>query len=402
MNPQSNFEHLAEYQLVVCKSCQYAVWPSQVRQHYQGTNHKWTRQAAHDLETAILSWPNVLQYPIELTVPSQVDHALPGLKVHTDGLLCQFNPTECQYICCSREGMRIHCLRQHGFSKQRRKGNVSRGSTERETPEPWIAIQCQRFFPSRQGSQFFAVGQVSSQESASRQAQSIVPVWQQASDLMAQAWNTVDEKEARIITEGEASEVNPWLERTGWLRYLAGLDRQKLSESITRPNETDDAVEAVADRMWSTMESLARYCQQTIISRVGHFVRIEAIRTEKHQTKYHPLQPYQNVKSFGDYVRAWQQVLMFFMRTADSKARQRQSGTWKMPKYGFTKSQRQTWRAFNNAVQTEIRNLIDEGQDAQSSGVFNTTKDVSTDDDDASLGELERLCLKFCIALLNH
>ena len=401
MDPQQHFEHLPEYQLVVCKTCKYAVWPSQIQQHYQGSHHKWGRQRARDLEAAVQSWPGVLQYPIELEVPTRVSAAIPALELHTDGLQCQLESTQCQYVCRRPRTMTDHLKQKHNWTQQQRRGNVSRESTERQQSPPWTTVHCQRFFNSRQGSQFFVVEQssLSSQESTSRQAQSIVPVWQQASNLMDRAWIEAAELEARIITEGEASEVNPWLERTGWLRYLTGLDREKLSESITKPNPND---EAVADRMWSTMESLARYCQQTITSRVGHFVRIEAIRTEKHQTKYHPLQPYQNVKGFGDYVRAWQQVLMFFMRSADSKARQRQSDTWKMPKYRFTKSQRQAWRAFNDAVQTEIRHPTEEEQDAQSSGVSNTTEDASTSDDDAPLGELERLCLKFCIALLDH
>ena len=174
--------------------------------------------------------------------------------------------------------------------------------------------------------------------------------------------------------------MNSWLERTGWLRYLIGLDREKLSENIIKSNANN---KTVADRMWSIIKSLARYCQQTITSRIGYFVRIETIRIEKHQIKYHPLQSYQNVKSFGDYVRAWQQVLMFFMRTVDSKIQQRQSGTWKISKYRFTKNQQLIWRAFNDAVQIKIRNPIDEGQNAQSSDVFNITKDVSISDDDA-------------------
>ena len=52
------------------------------------------------------------------------------------------------------------------------------------------------------------------------------------------------------------------------------------------------------------MKSLTRHNQQIIIFRVDYFVRIETIRIEKHQIKYHSLQSYQNVKSFENYVRA--------------------------------------------------------------------------------------------------
>ena len=94
---------------------------------------------------------------------------------------------------------------------------------------------------------------------------------------------------------------------------------------------------------------------------------------------------------------------MFFMRIADSKARQRQSETWKMPKYRFIKSQRQTWRAFNNAVQAEIEHLTKNDRDVQFSGIFNITEDIDISTcEDSSLDVLKRLCLKFCIALLDH
>ena len=217
-----------------------------------------------------------------------------------------------------------HCKRKHDWAKQKRRGNVSRGSIERQKLEPWIEVRCQRFFPSRHGSQYFVVGQPIVEEASPRQTQRIVPVWEQADQMMDHAWQKADEKAARIVAKGEVNEVNSWLKRTGWHRYLVGLNREKMSQSIARPDEND---EFVAGRMWRIMEGMARHCQQTIISRVGHFVRMKTIRTEQHQTKYHPLQPYQNSKSFGDYVRAWQQMLMFFARIKDSKARQRHDDT---------------------------------------------------------------------------
>ena len=163
------------------------------------------------------------------------------------------------------------------------------------------------------------------------------------------------------------------------------------------------------------MESMARHCQQTITFRVGVFVRLKVIRTKKHQTKYHPLQPYQNVKSFEDYVRAWQQVLMFFTRIKDSKARQRQSDPWKMPKYRFTKDQRQAWRSLNDAIQAKVENASQIAREDQSpiareerrsNSASNIIDEASTDEEstaeDSPLDVLEALCLKFCISLLDQ
>ena len=40
------------------------------------------------------------------------------------------------------------------------------------------------------------------------------------------------------------------------------------------------------------MEGVARFSQASVIYWIGVFVRLEAIRTEKHQTRFQPLQPY--------------------------------------------------------------------------------------------------------------
>ena len=72
-----------------------------------------------------------------------------------------------------------------------------------------------------------------------------------------------------------------------------------------------------------------------------------------------------------------------------------------MFKYSFIKSQRQTWRTFNDAIQIAIENFTKNNHDAQSNDIFNIIENANIDDN-SSLNVLKRLCLKFCIALLNH
>jgi hypothetical protein len=48
---------------------------------------------------------------------------------------------------------------------------------------------------------------------------------------------------------------------------------------------------------------LARFSQASVVRRIGVFVRLEAIQTEKHQTRYQPLQPYINEQSIVKHVR---------------------------------------------------------------------------------------------------
>jgi hypothetical protein len=144
--------------------------------------------------------------------------------------------------------------------------------------------------------------------------------WAQVAEQMAKAWAGVETRAQNTIQEGETDEVNLWLERTQWLPYLVGMERPELMACIEEPMAESDPrqeqqAEPVEAEMWAAMEDLARFSQASIIHRIGVFVRLEAIRTEKHQTLFQPLQPYMDERSIGDHTRPWQQILMFFART---------------------------------------------------------------------------------------
>lgn len=151
---------------------------------------------------------------------------------------------------------------------------------------------------------------------------------------------------------------------------------------------------------------MARHCQEIAISRVGHFVRMEVIRTKKHQTKYYLLQPYKNPKSFGDYLRAWQQILMFFVRIADSKTQVRPSEAWKRPKYRFIKNQRTAWRRLTETaekiVQKPAKKIPDSDQDSTDRSVQSESDEIIASEDEPLLNAIEKACLAFCISLLDH
>nr|ATA58079.1 DNA helicase [Neofusicoccum umdonicola]ATA58208.1 DNA helicase [Neofusicoccum umdonicola] len=138
------------------------------------------------------------------------------------------------------------------------------------------------------------------------------------------------EKRARVtIEDGEKDEVSPWLDRTQWLPYLARLNRDELLASIEEPNTNPDrrpeeGEEPVAAAIWKVMEEVARIGQQAATQRVGIFIRMELMRTEKHQNRYHPLQPYMEENAVADRSRAWKQVLIFFVRTQQQQQQQQE------------------------------------------------------------------------------
>ena len=135
------------------------------------------------------------------------------------------------------------------------------------------------------------------------------------------------------VEEGEENETNQWLERTGWQGYFKDMDRNDLLDCIERPDPDEEPVEAM---IWSAMGGLASFSQESVVSRVGVFIRMEAIRTEKHQTRYSPLKPYQDRKSIVRHSKPWRQVLMFFART-------QKPHEWESPPYEFTSEQQRSW-----------------------------------------------------------
>jgi len=60
------------------------------------------------------------------------------------------------------------------------------------------------------------------------------------------------------------------------------------------------------------MDGMIRFSQKSVTKRVGVFVRMEAIRTEMHQTRFQPLQPYMDEHVFAKHTRPWKQIVMFF------------------------------------------------------------------------------------------
>jgi hypothetical protein len=146
------------------------------------------------------------------------------------------------------------------------------------------------------------------------------------------------------------------------------------------------------------------------------FVRLEAIRTEKHQTRFQPLQPYMDEKSISEHVWPWQQMLIFFART-------QREHTWKSPKYRFTRRQREAWEALVEEAQRSARGEQEqEEEEGEEMEVEEVEEEMIADDVDEAINETEteenttaagisepetlsgiqKACLTFCIALLSQ
>jgi hypothetical protein len=281
------FHHLAEYQVAVCKECQYAVWSDQIEGHLQA-QHRIKRNNASKIGSEVYSWAGVMQYPSEFVVPSQVAAPHPQLPVYADGLLCQLNPSQCQQIFRSPGSKKKHWRTDHqGWSAGKKRGQpsqIKKKGLQARIEQGYRLVHCQRLFRSRHGLQYFEVQPPSQDQEGS----STVPVegsiaWAHVGEQMAKAWENVERWANKTIQEGERDEVNPWVERTQWLPYLLGIERADLLACIEEPMAKPDPrstnkAEPIETAIWAAVDGLTRFSQVSVIERVGVFVRLEVIR----------------------------------------------------------------------------------------------------------------------------
>ncbi len=386
------------YRIAVCKPCMHAIWPSQFKAHYQGPKHQWEVQCVRNLVAAIDEASlDLIQHPMEFEVPDYVGSAVSELNICTDGLMCQLDAESCLYICRVGKNMRTHCKQKHGWKQQAQRGRPSRSRQIRQqridAPEPWKTVKCQRFFVQGHGSQYVEVRGETDVEGTNEGDQT--SAWDLARKELNEVMSKIKEKEQRVVQEGGVNEVNPWLERAGWHTYLMGLDREELVASMDKPDLEQEPMETM---IWDAMDGLIQHCQQSVVSRVGVFVRMEAIRTEKHQTRYQPLQPYMNAKGLSNYSRPWKQILMFLVRT-------KRAHDWVSPKYKFNKTQRHMWKRLLAVANEVVKER--EKKDAESEEEGRSSEDSSSSESseksgspsqgsqDPKLSRIQKACLNF-------
>ena len=421
-----HFEHLAKYALAVCRECRHGVLPSQIKGHVQ-RNHHVKRKEAELIADEVRNWAGLIEYASELNVPSQVIEPIQQLPVYQDGKMCRLDPDRCRQIFRSERVMKNHWRDIHGWSPAEKGGRPTR--VQQEAIDDCVKqyskkVHCQRLLAQGHGKQYFEVHQPGDG------GPGVVPVdgnaaWAQVGEQIAKAWANVEMRAQSTIQAGERDEVNPWLERTQWLPYLVGMERAELLGCVEEPMAEPDPrqeqqAEPVEAAMWEAMDGLARFSQTSVTRRIGVFVRLEAIRTEKHQTRYQPLQPYMDEQSIVKHVRPWQQIVIFFART-------QRDHTWKSPQYRFTRRQRDAWEAFVEEAERvaggEAEEQEEEGEEEEGEEMdVDDSEEGMVDDVDEGIDEMETVqdtaanaiveptklsniqqaCLEFCMALMSQ
>ena len=221
------FEHVSEWQIVVCKQCRYAVWPSQIEGHLRNKQHHMPGKQAAILSEEVEQWPGVARFPGEITVPHYVERAIPGIAVWNDGWKCEWDGGECTYVCRRIGVMKKHWRQSHAFSVGQKRGGSGLGKkedVEYQTSQRCRRVQCQRIFVQKEHSQYFEVRSGRDHGSGASDSESDDgQAWSQAWERASQCYSAIRADDT--IRSGAVDEVNPWLRRTGWVPFMEGCNR---------------------------------------------------------------------------------------------------------------------------------------------------------------------------------
>jgi hypothetical protein len=243
-----------------------------------------------------------LQTQSQFVPLSMVSSAIPYLPIYSDGLQCQISPLSCQFIGRGKESIRYHWRQVHQWSAGIGRGRSTK-SRKKEIEDRFNTaakhVYCQRVFIQGEGSRYFAIESTATTTQPSNYVAD-ESAWKQAWSKATEYYNEVQKKASETIAEGEADEVNPWLRRTGWVQYLDGYHHEQILRLVQQPTPYDkDAIQAgegnefepLESTIWQAMADIARISQSSVKAS-GIMLRMHAVRTEKDQVCYQPLQPY--------------------------------------------------------------------------------------------------------------
>lgn len=172
------------------------------------------------------------------------------------------------------------------------------------------------------GSQYFEIRNIDRQQ-AVPEGQGLQAAFMELKNQVTGHWRTLEQQTHDTIQQNDGMEANPWINRTMWWQYLEGYSREELLKLVEEPEQVDTAnvrhnrKEMMAWLIWEAVGELGSYCQTTVAKDVGSFVLFEAIRTEKHQTRYSPLTSYSQHDSIYRHVHPWQQIVLYFLQNGD-------------------------------------------------------------------------------------
>jgi hypothetical protein len=150
----------SQYRVVICRPCQCAVVPCEIKSHLQRHHQKeegLTKHEIADLCRRFLIYP--LQSP-ELVSKIQVSPEsppIPFLRLYNDGFCCKLCPPAKPYVCRIKGGLGQHWKEEHQLSRRRGAPTTPERLMNDFDSRATFPIACQTFFKRNLFVRYFPV-----------------------------------------------------------------------------------------------------------------------------------------------------------------------------------------------------------------------------------------------------
>ena len=332
-----NFIQNSQYRILICKSCQIAVFPIEMARHLKDHHHQDRKECqaiAREAQNLVIVIQSPQQWALEGVYPRPNASAVFGLKVHQDGFQC-LTPG-CCFVGRNITSIKEHCRTAHCWVNPYGKGGSK--ASRQSHKYPWrFGVSCQQFFNHRAHQNYFAV--VTTPSTSSFPPASSPAIMSGTQQLLQQIQQRQAEITEKSTVEAQQKlDANPWLNRTGWARHLEGITWDRMAVLIRLPQEEENTLQI----MYQVFASVVRKGQEFILGPWCPFYnRIELNRVSAQQSPSRPFEARMEPDTLKRYTQVWQRIIGYIYRTFRDDER----------RYEFTPHQATMWEFWVDMVE---------------------------------------------------
>jgi superfamily II DNA helicase RecQ len=253
-NADAFLQWIPEYKVIVCREHEYAI--GSVAQHLR-IFHSGKDVEKREVVAAFASYD--LQTPKDVLSPPPLGEPFQELGKPMLAFICE--EPECQRISISRDEMRKHCNREHGWK------------SSKEYREHWHRVWVQSFFKSAGLQKYFTVDYTDQEQDeyskdeeeastrlialGSEQSRQLALDEVDLSGIYGEWDAAVDRHQETLeIADAEVAKTDHtlWFKRTQWTEHLAGCNLKHLSRASRLPDRDEQVLQRVVELNSSLIE----------------------------------------------------------------------------------------------------------------------------------------------------
>jgi superfamily II DNA helicase RecQ len=323
---QRRFMVYDQYRILVCIPCQFAVVPSQVREHLRAHHCRYSSQQRSDIINRVNSLTTLARTHADVVYPSPTSKPVDHLPVYHDGLRCLAEVKAgqpCEYVCRTVYGIQEHCKRAHSWTNKRKRGGDVRSSVPPVSNEIWEhGCACQCFFKFGSWQRYFQVAAGHGREKTESAERTQDTFFRKMEADLMQTEHDAKEDANRVQGFDEhRSAVLPWLRETGVVDHLAGLQKHEIKAATARPSPGEhESLERIVQVTDSILREAHSWCFDGPECMLTWPCRVILSRFQSPQSeslgKIRPFDPYKEPGTLKTYFGLACRALAYFDRVA--------------------------------------------------------------------------------------